>query len=359
MYSGKLINLNAGPATLPAEVLQEASTAVMNYEGTGMSILSLPHRGKHFSAILEESKTLVKDLCGLNDEYEILWLQGGGRLQFAMIPMNFLAENDTAGYIDSGNWSADAIRHALYYGKVEVLSSSKKENYRHLPEWPTDIPLNTSYVHMTSNNTIYGTQWKDVPEVDAPLVVDMSSDIFSRRTSYNNCAIFYAVAQKNIGPAGATLIAIRKDMLPRIKRNLPPMMSFAEHVAKSSVLNTPPVFSIYVSMLTMRWIKKKGIDAIEEENKIKATLLYSEVDRNSLFSNLVSREDCSMMNICFKASNENIEQQFVAFCEENGIVNIKGHRTVGGFRASLYNAITVEDVKYIVAVMQEFELSNK
>lgn len=358
-YSNKVINLNSGPAALPQEVLRQASEAVLDYNGTGVSVLSIPHRGRDFNAILDESKQLVRELCGLSDDYEILWMHGGGRLQFAMIPMNFLGGNETAGYIDSGSWSADAIRHAEYYGNVQVLSSSKDWGYQQLPDWPKNAPANLAYLHMTTNNTIYGTQWRDIPKINVPLVADMSSDIFSKRVSYTNCALFYAVAQKNIGPAGATLVVLRKDMLQRISRNLPPMLNYAEHVAKKSVLNTPPVFPIYVSLLTLRWIKEKGIDKIEAENKIKATLLYDEIERNPLFSTPVKKEDRSIMNICFRAVDEETEQLFLDFCEASGIVNIKGHRTVGGFRASLYNAITVEDVKYVVAVMQEFELNKK
>ncbi|MCB0697244.1 MAG: 3-phosphoserine/phosphohydroxythreonine transaminase [Chitinophagaceae bacterium] len=359
IYSGKVINLNAGPAALPQLVLQQAAEAVLNYEHTGMSVLSIPHRGVFFNEILEESKALVKELCGLNDDYEVLWMHGGGRLQFAMIPMNFLGEGQTAGYVDSGSWAADAIKHAEYYGKVSVLSSSKKHGYQLLPDWPAEIPADLAYLHITTNNTIYGTQWPGLPHADVPLIADMSSDIFSRLTDYTNCTMFYAVAQKNIGPAGATLVVMRKDMLQRIGRKLPPMLSYAQHAAKNSVLNTPPVFAIYVSLLTLRWIKNKGIATIEEENKIKATLLYDEVERNALFSTTVQHSDRSMMNVCFRAVNEKTGELFNSFCTENGILNIKGHRSVGGFRASLYNAISVEDVKYVVAAMQEFELNNK
>jgi len=359
IYSGKLINLNAGPAALPDQVLQQAAEAVLNFEHTGMSVLSIPHRGVHFNKILEESKALVKELCWLDDDYEVLWMHGGGRLQFAMIPMNFLGEHGTAGYIDSGNWSADAIRHASFYGNVEVLTSTKKHGYQLLPEWPEHISADLAYVHMTSNNTIYGTQWDEIPRVDAPLIVDMSSDIFSRAMNYTNCSLFYAVAQKNIGPAGATLVVVRKDMLQRIQRNLPPMLNYNEHVAEKSVLNTPPVFPIYVSLLMLRWIKSRGIAAIEEENRRKAALLYDEIDRNPLFSTSVKKEDRSMMNICFRAVDERTGEMFNDFCTETGIVNIKGHRSTGGFRASLYNAVSLEDVKYVVAAMQEFETTNK
>lgn len=359
IYQGNIINLNAGPTALPATVLQQAADAVLNYNGTGMSILSIPHRGKDFDNILQESKQLVRELCGLNDDYEVLWMHGGGRLQFAMIPMNFLGDDGTAGYIDSGVWAADAIKHALYYGKVTALSSSKNDNYQHLPEWPTTIPTDLAYLHITTNNTIYGTQWQNVPAAPVPLIADMSSDIFSKATNYTNYSMFYAVAQKNLGPAGATLVVLRKDMLQRIQRKLPPMMSYAEHVAHQSVLNTPPVFPIYVSLLMLRWIKEIGIDTIEAENKIKAGLLYDEIARNPLFSASVKATDRSMMNVCFTAVDEATEKLFLDFCEESGIVNIKGHRSTGGFRASLYNAISVDDVKYLVAIMQEFELTNK
>lgn len=357
--SYRKLNFNAGPAVLPEVVLKEASEAVINYNNTGTSILSIPHRGKHFSDILEESKALVRELCELSDDYEVLWMQGGGRMQFTMIPANYLGDNDIAGYIDSGNWSADAIKNALHYGKVQVLTSSKEDNYIHLPEWPQSIPSNLAYLHMTTNNTIYGTQWQELPQINVPLIADMSSDIFSKRMNYNNCAMFYAVAQKNIGPAGATLVVTHKDMLKRTKRALPPMLDYAMHVNKNSVLNTPPVFPIYVSLLTLRWIKSKGVEVLENDNKRKASLLYDEIERNALFSSPVSCNDRSLMNACFVAKDEAIEKLFTEFVEENGIINIKGHRSVGGFRMSMYNAVTVKDIQYLVAVMQEFELNHK
>lgn len=358
IQSNKTINFNAGPAALPNVVLQEASKAILDYEGTGMSIISIPHRGEYFDAILEESKRLVKELCELDDSYEVLWLQGGGRMQFAMIPMNFLSADDTAGYIDSGSWSADAIKHALHYGKVNVISSSKQDKYTYIPD-SQHIPQGLAYVHITSNNTIYGTQWSELPESKVPLIVDMSSDIFGRRRDYKKCDLFFAAAQKNVGPSGATLVVIKKTMLKHIKRTLPPILNYADHVDKKSVLNTPPVFPIYVSLLTLRWIKQQGIDKIEQQNERKAGLLYDEVERNSLFSATAKKEHRSQMNVCFTAVNEMVEKDFLSYAEECGILNIKGHRSVGGFRASLYNAITVEDVQYLVAVMQEFELNNK
>lgn len=350
-----MINFNAGPAALPVEVLQQASEAVIDYNRSGLSILEIPHRGKLFDDILEESKQLVKELCGLGDDYEVLWLQGGGRMQFAMIPMNFLAENATAGYVDSGHWSTEAMEYAAYYGKVKMLATSKADNYTHLPEWPSLADEKLSYVHFTSNNTIYGTQWPEIPRSDRPLISDMSSDIFSCRRDYTNCALFYAVAQKNLGAVGNTLVAIRKDMTERIVRPIPPMLSFKEQVAKKSVLNTAPVFPIYVSLLMLRWIMAKGIDAIEADTNEKASLLYNELDRNSLFTGIVKKEDRSKMNIVFLGKDKIVEQQFLAFCEENDITGIAGHRSVGAFRVSLYNAISVANVKTLVSLMQDFE----
>jgi phosphoserine aminotransferase len=348
------INFGAGPAALPPEVMQQAAEAVLNYNGTGLSILEIPHRGKFFAAILEESKALVKELCALSDDHEILWMHGGGRLQFCMIPGNFLGENETAGYIDSGAWASEAIDYAKQYGKVEVLASSKADNYNHLPDWPANIPQQLAYLHFTTNNTIYGTQWKDIPPCPVPLIADMSSDIFSRKIDYTCYAVFYAVAQKNLGAAGNTLVALRKDMLSQIKRKLPPMLDYAAHANKNSLLNTPPVFAVYVSLLMLRWIKGKDIATIEKENIAKAKLLYDEIDRNSLFTPIVKKEDRSMMNVCFTAAKEQ-EQGFIDFCEANNITGVKGHRSTGGFRVSLYNAITLQAVEKLVAVMQEFE----
>lgn len=353
------INFNAGPAALPQEVLQQASQAIIEYENTGVSILGLPHRGKHFDAILEESKALVKEFCSLGDDYEVLWMHGGGRLQFTMIPMNFLGDSDTAGYLDSGSWSTQAITYAHHYGKVEILGSSKEDDYTRLPDWPEIIDNGLSYVHMTTNNTIYGTQWKELPNINVPLIADMSSDIFSRKVDYSNCAMFYAVAQKNIGPAGATLVVVRKDMLRHIKRVVPPMMDYSAHAEKNSVLNTPPVFAIYTSLLTLRWMKSRGMERIEKDNERKAQLLYDEVERNSLFHSPVYQPHRSMMNVKFSAVDEDLTKPFVAFCDEHGVTGIEGHWSLGGFRPSLYNAISVEDVEKLIALMQEFEHNHK
>ena len=352
--SNRKIYFGAGPAALPQSVLAEAAAAVLDYNNSGLSILEIPHRGKAFGEILEESKALVKELCGLDDDYEILWMQGGGRHQFAMIPMNFLGENDSAGYIDSGHWSAEAIEAAKYYGNVEILSSSRDDNYMHLPEWPKEKSDELSYLHFTTNNTIYGTQWPEVPASKVPLIADMSSDIFSVQRNYVNCSLFYAVVQKNVGPAGVTLVVVKKDMLLRIQRTLPDVFSYAGQAKANSLLNTPPVFAIYVSMLMLRWIKAKGMATIEAENLQKAERLYAAVDASSYFNAPVAKESRSLMNVVFTGKDKRIEQAFSAACKAANIEGIEGHRSVGGFRASLYNAVSLEDVDALVAVINGF-----
>jgi len=352
----KKINFGSGPAALPEEVLQQAGEAVADYNQSGLSILEIPHRGKLFDDILEESKALVKELCGLTNDYEVLWLHGGGRLQFCMVPMNFLDQDGTAGYVDSGHWASEAIQYADYYGQAKVLSSSKEFKYNRLPDFPSSVPSGLSYLHFTTNNTIYGTQWDEIPRTDIPLIADMSSDIFSRERAYENCSVLYAVAQKNIGAAGTTLVVLHKEMLQRIKRHLPPMLSYKAQVEKNSVLNTPPVFSIYTALLMLRWTKAKSIAAIESESIAKASLLYNELERNTLFMPVVTEQKHrSRMNICFKANNPAFEKGFSEFCSQNNITGLEGHRTVGGFRVSLYNAITLQQVEKMVAVMQEYE----
>ena len=350
------INFNAGPAAMPPEVLHEAAKAIRKYKNTGLSILELPHRGKEFHEIIEESKHLVKKQCNLNDEYEILWLHGGGRMQFCMVPMNFLPGKEASGYIDSGHWSAEAIEYAKHYGQVNVLASSAGCKYSELPEWPKKMPEELAYLHITTNNTICGTQWHDIPETKVPLIADMSSDIFSRKTNYHNYAMFYAAAQKNLGTSGVALAVVRKDMLAKGNKNLPPMLSFSAHAKEHSILNTANVFGVYVAMLTLRWIKERGIAAIEKDNKRKAQLLYDALDKSTVFTPHVKvKEHRSLMNVCFKANKSHDEKAFISFCEQNDITGIQGHRSVGGLRVSLYNAVTVEAVEQLVYTMKTFE----
>ena len=351
------LNFNAGPAAMPDEVLQEASEAVLEYKNTGVSILELPHRGKEFGEIVAEANSLVKELCELDDNYDVLWLHGGGRLQFCMIPMNFLSDRDSGGYIDSGHWSEEALEYAAHYGDVQVLASSKESNYSRLPEWPHDIPAQLAYIHFTTNNTIFGTQWHHIPKTKVPLIADMSSDIFSRKHNYGNYGLFYAAVQKNVGTPGVALTVIRKDMLERIARELPPMMDFKAQVKENSILNTANVFGVYTSLLMLRWIKAKGMDVIEKENAHKAKLLYDAVDSSSIFTaHVKEKAHRSMMNICFTANTPGAEKAFLALCEEHNIIGIKGHRSVGGFRASLYNAVSVEAVEKLVAVINNPDL---
>ncbi len=350
------INFNAGPAALPAEVLQQAADAVREYNNTGLSILELPHRGREFAAIVRESNALVLELCGLDDRYEVLWLQGGGRMQFCMVPMNFLPENGSAGYIDSGRWAEEALEYATHYGDVQVLATSKESNYSRLPQWPTTIPDQLSYVHFTTNNTIFGTQWHTVPRINVPMVADMSSDIFSRVHDYSKYALFYAAVQKNLGTPGTALVVIRKDMPGRIVRELPSMLSYKAHADEHSILNTANVFGVYVSLLMLRWTKEKGIAAIDKENRQKAKILYDALDHSTKFvPHVQEKSHRSMMNVCFTAISPDVEKSFLILCEKNNITGIKGHRFVGGFRVSLYNAVTVSDVERLVELMKDFE----
>jgi len=349
------INFNAGPATLPGEVLQQAAAAMLEYEDSGLSILELPHRGKEFVNIINESNSLVKELCELDDRYEVLWLQGGGRLQFCMIPMNFLAPGNAAGYIDSGHWSQEALEYATHYGDVQVLASSKQDNYSHLPHWPSGIPGQLSYIHFTTNNTIFGTQWHHIPATKLPLIADMSSDIFSRRHNYKNYSLFYAAVQKNLGTPGVALTVIRKDMLERITNSLPPMLDYRAQVKENSILNTANVVGVYISLLMLRWIKAKGIDNIERENRHKAEILYDAIDGSTIFTpHVKEKAHRSLMNVCFTANTPAFEKDFLEMCKANNITGIKGHRSVGGFRASLYNAVTIESVQVLVDLIKEF-----
>lgn len=352
-----IINFGAGPAALAPSILAAAAQAIVNYNNSGLSILEIPHRdGKHFDEILAESKALVLDLAGLSaDEYEVLWLQGGGRMQFAMIPMNFLAQDATAGYIDSGFWAHDAQSHALQYGNIETLCSTRESNYTSLPIVPKNISDQLSYVHYTTNNTIYGTQFAQIPECSSPLIADMSSDIFSGQRDYSRYDLFYAVAQKNLGAAGVTLVVVKKNMLDKIVRKLPPILDYKQHALQHSVLNTPPVFGIYVSLLSLRWIQQKGIKNLAAENNAKAEALYKEIERNSLLTAIVAAKDRSNMNVVFNALNEEMEHELIAYCNNNGIVGVKGHRSVGGLRVSLYNAISMAQVQQLITVLKAFE----
>lgn len=351
-----IINFGAGPAALPPSVMAEAAQAVLNYNHTGLSILEIPHRDTDlFPAILAESTSLVLSLTGLSaDEYEVLWLQGGGRMQFAMIPMNFLPKGKRAGYVDSGHWSYEAQQYAAQVGDVVCLGSTRHTNYTTLPQIDT-IPEDLAYLHLTTNNTIYGTQWQAFPQSAVPLIADMSSDIFAQQRDYSQFDLFYAVAQKNLGAAGVTLVVVKKKFLQHSITGLPPILDYKAHAQQQSVLNTPPVFNIYVSLLTLRWIAQKKLSVLDQQNRLKAALLYQEIDRNTLLKPIAAKEDRSLMNVVFATVSLSLEKELLHFCQQKGIEGIAGHRSVGGFRVSLYNAISIEQTAYLVSVLQEFE----
>lgn len=348
-------NFYAGPAILPASVLQEAAANVADLNGSGLSILEISHRSKEFISVLDEAEALVRELLGVSEDYAVLFLTGGASSQFYLTAMNLLGTDDTAAYIDTGAWSTKAIKEAKLFGGVEVVASSKDQNYNYIPK-QVDLSGDYRYVHLTSNNTIFGTQFQEFPETDAPLVADMSSDIFSRRLPMERFGLIYAGAQKNIGPAGVTLVIVRKDLLGKVERQIPTMLDYRTHIAKGSSFNTPPVFPIYVSMLTFRWIKAQGgLEAMEKHNAEKAKILYDEIERNPKFRCTVNDPaDRSLMNVTFVPTDEADTEPFLAACEAAGCIGVKGHRSVGGFRASIYNSMPKESVQALVDVMKAF-----
>lgn len=349
-------NFSAGPAILPATVLKEAAKAVANYQGIDLSLLELSHRGPEFTAVIEEANSLMTEILSLPPEYKVLWLTGGASTQFFMAPMNLLNEDETAVYTDTGTWANKAIKEAKGFGKVEVLASSKDQNYTFIPKG-YKIPKEAKYLHVTSNNTIFGTQLHKFPKSPVPIVCDMSSDFLSRPVDVSPFGLIYAGAQKNLGPAGTTVVIVREDILGTVKRNLPAMLDYRTFIKENSLYNTPPVFPIYVSMLTLRWLKKQGgLQAIQRKNKTKAGLLYTEIDANPLFKGTVAKEDRSLMNICYVMEEKYaaLEKEFLAETEANGMVGLQGHRSVGGFRASTYNAMQKSSVQALVDLMQDF-----
>ncbi|MEX0996659.1 MAG: 3-phosphoserine/phosphohydroxythreonine transaminase [Flavobacteriaceae bacterium] len=348
-------NFSAGPSILPQEVFKEAAAAVLDYNNSGLSILEISHRSKEFIAVMEQAKSLSLELLGLeNKGYQALFLQGGASTQFAMLAQNLLESK--AAYLNTGTWSDKAIKEARFFGEVIEVASSKDKNYNYIPK-KYEIPADVDYFHCTSNNTIFGTQIKDFPQTEAPLVCDMSSDIFSRNIDFSKFSFIYAGAQKNMGPAGASLVILKESMLDKVSRAIPNIFDYKSHIDKESMYNTPPVFAVYVSMLNLQWLKAKGgVAAIEKQNNEKAVLLYSEIDRNSLFEGFVSRdEDRSAMNATFNLTDETYKETFETLLKEAGISGLNGHRSVGGYRASMYNAMPIESVQLLVEVMQELE----
>lgn len=350
-------NFNAGPSILPKEVFEQAAAAVLNYNETGLSILEMGHRTPEFTAVMEEARALVKELMQLDTDHEVLFLHGGASTQFMQVPMNLLDPKDTAAYADTGVWSSKAIKEAQLFGRVEVVCSSKESGYTYIPK-DFAIPNDVKYFHITTNNTIYGSQWSSIPATSQVMVADMSSDIFSRQLNFNAFGLIYAGAQKNLGPAGVNLVIVDRKILGKVKHAIPTILDYRLHIQEGSMLNTPPVFAVYVCLLTLRWLKKMGgIAAIEEKNNQKAALLYDEIDRNELFTTSVNKNDRSKMNVCFAAVHPEHEKLFLDYATQNGVYGIKGHRLSGAFRASLYNALPLSSVEYLVELMREFKAS--
>ena len=348
-------NFSAGPCILPEEVLQQASKAVIDFNNDDLSLLEISHRSTPFVAVMENAKSLTLELLGLeNKGYQVLFLQGGASTQFLMAAYNLL--NKKAAYLNTGTWSDKAIKEAKLFGELVEVASSKDKNFTYIPKG-YDIPSDADYFHCTSNNTIFGTQIKDFPSLEIPLICDMSSDIFSRQLDFSKFDLIYAGAQKNMGPAGTTLVVVKESVLGKVSRQIPSMLDYKVHISKDSMFNTPAVFPVYVSMLTLSWLKDQGgITAIEKLNNQKAEILYNEIDRNPLFTGFVAnKEDRSKMNATFSLTDESLTDTFDGLWKQAGINGLNGHRSVGGYRASMYNALSIESVQVLVDVMQNLE----
>ncbi|MBT3740667.1 MAG: 3-phosphoserine/phosphohydroxythreonine transaminase [Polaribacter sp.] len=351
-------NFSAGPCILPDEVLKKASEAILNFNDDNLSLIEISHRSKSFVAVMEKARSLALELLGLeNKGYKALFLHGGASLEFLMVAYNLL--NKKAAYLNTGTWSDKAIKEAKAFGEMSEVGSSKDKGYNYIPKGYS-IPQDADYFHCTSNNTVAGTQIKEFPETNVSMVCDMSSDIFSRQLEFEKFDLIYAGAQKNMGPAGTTLVIIKEDILGKVERHIPSMLNYQIHIDKDSMFNTPSVFSVYVSMLTLEWLKDLGgIPFIEEVNNKKAALLYDEIDRNPFFKGIVAKEDRSTMNATFILTDDGLTETFNTMWKDAGISGINGHRSVGGYRASMYNALPLYSVQVLVDVMQAFEKTQK
>jgi phosphoserine aminotransferase len=347
-------NFNSGPSVLPKSVFEQASQAILNFNNSGLSILEIGHRTTLFQQVMDEAIALAKELMQLDNEHEVMFLHGGASTQFFQVPMNLLNDNETAAYLDCGTWGTKAIKEGKLFGTINMVASSKDKDYTYIPRGYT-IPADSKYFHYTTNNTIEGTQMHGIPDTKRPLVADMSSDILSRQIDYNRFALVYAGAQKNVGAAGVNMVIVKKDILGKINRKLPSMMDYRNHIENGSMLNTPPVFAVYVCMLTLRWLKEQGgVPVVEKRNEAKAKLLYDTLDELPMFIPTVAIEDRSLMNVVWIMNEEQLEKQFLEECKQQGMVGVKGHRTVGGFRASLYNALNIDSVIALTDLMKNF-----
>ncbi len=353
-------NFYAGPSILSEYTIRNTADAILNFADMGLSILEVSHRSKQFQAVIDEATALVKEILEIPEGFSVLWLGGGASMQFCMIPYNFLAKK--ASFLDTGTWASNAIKEARLFGEVDVVASSKDAGYTFIPKG-FEVPADSDYFHYTSNNTIYGTEIRTDPAVKCPLIADMSSDIFSRHIDFSRYNAVYAGAQKNLAPAGVTLVIVRDEALGKVDRPIPTMLDYRTHVKKGSMFNTPPVLPIYSALQTLRYYKQLGgLDELERRDLEKAAYLYDAIDSSKMFTGTVTDPaDRSIMNVCFVMTDEykNLEADFVEFCAQRGIVGIKGHRSVGGFRASLYNALPIESVKVLVDAMHDFEGTHK
>lgn len=349
-------NYSAGPSILPQEVLRKAAAAVLDFNNSGLSLIEISHRSKDFVAVMEEARALVLELLGLEGKgYQALFLHGGASLEFLMTPYNLMTKAGKAAYLDTGTWASGAIREAKAFGETVVVASSKDGNYTYIPKGYA-VPSDADYFHCTSNNTIFGTQMFEFPDLEMPMVCDMSSDIFSRSIDFSKFGLIYAGAQKNMGPAGVTLVVVKESILGKTGRTIPNMLNLQQHIEKESMYNTPPVFATYTSLLTLQWLKDLGgIAGIEKLNNAKAELLYNEIDRNPLFKGTAVTEDRSKMNATFVLNDQTHAEVFDKMWKAAGISGLTGHRSVGGYRASMYNALPLESVQVLVDVMREFE----
>jgi phosphoserine transaminase len=346
-------NFSAGPSILAPEVFQKASQALLDFEGTGLSVIEVSHRSPEFVRVIERARALALEIAGLDDSYTTLFLQGGASMQFLMVPYNLLETK--AAYIDTGTWANKAQKEAALFGNAEVIASSKADGYKYIPK-NVSVPTDVNYLHITTNNTIYGTEFHSLPQTDIPLVADMSSDIFSRPLDYKQFSLIYAGSQKNLGASGSTLVIVKKDILGKVSRKLPLMMDYQLHIKNDSMFNTPSTFAVYVNLLVLEWIQAQGgLQALGKRNQAKADLLYGEIDRNPLVVGYANKEDRSLMNVVFNLTDESTKERFDALCKEANISGIKGHRSVGGYRASIYNALPLESVQVLVDVLKEFE----
>ena len=356
----RFYNFSAGPSCLPEEVLRQAADEMMDYKGTGMSVMEMSHRSKPYQAIIDETEALARELMGIPDNYKVLFLQGGASLQFAMIPMNLMVNHKRAAFMNTGAWSDKAIKEAKKFGEALVVASSKETTFNHIPEIPA-IPENIDYFYICANNTIYGTKFNEFPKTgDVPLIADFSSSIMSEKIDVSKFGLIFAGAQKNLGPAGVCLVIIRDDLVGKAPESTPTMLNYQTHVDNGSMFNTPPTYGIYIMGLVFQWIKKNGgIEAMEKRNREKAALLYDFLDSSSMFKGTVVAKDRSLMNVPFVTGNEELDAAFIKEATAAGFVNLKGHRSVGGMRASIYNAMPTEGVRALVDFMKAFEAKNK